>query len=168
MFGTFSVPTRSAQHRRQRCQRPVTRTRQTGSIPSTIEEPPVDGAGDCAIRLMRAYERENVMNAVLLTGAGFSHNWGGRLAREMNTAVALTLPSHNHLADLLHRNPNFEEALTELQNETAISARPGVADRLQRLEMAIVEAFAEQESRSRIIQFLQRSEICTTGISRIV
>jgi hypothetical protein len=83
------------------------------------------------------------MNAVLLTGAGFSHNWGGRLAREMNTAVALRLQTDHHLAALLHRNPNFEGALTELQNEAAISARPGVADRLQRLEMAIVDAFAE-------------------------
>jgi hypothetical protein len=48
------------------------------------------------------------MNAVLLTGAGFSHNWGGRLAREMNTAVALRLQTDHHLAALLHRNPNFE------------------------------------------------------------
>jgi hypothetical protein len=55
------------------------------------------------------------MSAVLLTGAGFSHNWGGRLAREINTAVAMRLEHDNHLADLLHRNPNFEEALTELQ-----------------------------------------------------
>jgi hypothetical protein len=47
------------------------------------------------------------MNAVLLTGAGFSHNWGGRLAREINTAVAMRLEQDSHLADLLHRNPNF-------------------------------------------------------------
>jgi hypothetical protein len=83
-----------------------------------------------------------VMNAVLLTGAGFSHNWGGRLAREINTAVAMRVEHDNHLADLLHRNPNFEEALTELQNEVATSARPGIAERLQRLETAIVDAFA--------------------------
>jgi hypothetical protein len=82
------------------------------------------------------------MNAVLLTGAGFSHNWGGRLAREINTAVAMRLQNDAPLADLLHRNPNFEEALTELQNEVATSARPGTAERLQKLETAIVDAFA--------------------------
>jgi hypothetical protein len=82
------------------------------------------------------------MNAVLLTGAGFSHNWGGRLAREINTAVAMRLQNDEHLSDLLHRNPNFEEALTELQNEVAPSARPATADRLKKLETAIVDAFA--------------------------
>ena len=59
------------------------------------------------------------MAAVLLTGAGFSRNWGGRLAKEVNTAIALRVQSDQHLADLLHRNPNFEEALTELQNKVA-------------------------------------------------
>lgn len=83
------------------------------------------------------------MNAVLLTGAGFSHNWGGRLAREINTAVALRLQNDRDLADLLHRNPNFEEALTELENECATSARPGAQQRLQKLETAVVDAFGE-------------------------
>jgi hypothetical protein len=54
----------------------------------------------------------------------------------------MRLEHDNHLADLLHRNPNFEEALTELQTEAATSARPGVPERLQRLEMAIIDAFA--------------------------
>jgi hypothetical protein len=82
------------------------------------------------------------MNAILLTGAGFSRNWGGRLAGEVNTAVAMRLEGDAYLADLLRRNPNFEEALTELQNEAAIG-RPGASDRLQKLEMAIVEVFAD-------------------------
>jgi len=86
------------------------------------------------------------MNAVVLTGAGFSHNWGGRLAREINTAVAMRLQDDNHLADLLHRNPNFEEALIELQNEAATSARPGTAERLQKLETAIADAFTTMNS----------------------
>jgi len=81
------------------------------------------------------------MNAVLLTGAGFSHNWGGRLAR--NSAVAMRLQGDRDLADLLRRNPNFEEALTELQNECAVSARPRACERLEKLEAAIVAAFGE-------------------------
>jgi len=93
------------------------------------------------------------MNTILLTGAGFSHNWGGPLAREFNTTVALRLQNDPYLADLLHRNPNFEEALTELQNEAATSARPGVAERLQRLETAIVDAFAEMNRNLGIASF---------------
>jgi hypothetical protein len=93
------------------------------------------------------------MNTILLTGAGFSHNWGGRLAREFNTTVALRLQNDPYLADLLHRNPNFEEALTELQNEAATSARPGVAERFQRLETAIVDAFAEMNRNLGIASF---------------
>src|ERR1700686_5667654 len=83
------------------------------------------------------------MAAVLLTGAGFSRNWGGRLAKEGNTAIALRVQSDQHLADLLHRNPNFEEALTELQNEVATSARFGSPERLQKLETAIVDVFGD-------------------------
>ncbi|MGA7261496.1 MAG: hypothetical protein WBX30_11470, partial [Stellaceae bacterium] len=86
---------------------------------------------------------EVAMAAVLLTGAGFSFNWGGRLAKEVNTAIALRVQEDAHLADLLHRNPNFEEALTELQNACAISVRPRTAEQLRRLETAIVEVFAD-------------------------
>ena len=80
------------------------------------------------------------MNTVLLTGAGFSANWNGRLAREVNTAVALRVSNDTNLAALLHRNPNFEEALAELQNRVARSA-PGAKEQLQRLEAGIVAVF---------------------------
>jgi hypothetical protein len=78
----------------------------------------------------------------LLTGAGFSFNWGGRLAREVNTAVARQLGNVPNLAALLHRNPNFEEALAELQNATAISTR-GAHEQLQQLEAEIIDVFAD-------------------------
>jgi hypothetical protein len=83
------------------------------------------------------------MGAVLLTGAGFSRNWGGRLAKEVNTSVAMRVQNDPYLADLLHRNPNFEEALTELQNACAISVRQETAEQLRRLEAAIVDVFAD-------------------------
>jgi hypothetical protein len=81
------------------------------------------------------------MNAVLLSGAGFTHNWGGRLAREMNTAIALRLQGDRDIAELLYRNPSFEEALAELQNACATSSRPDAQESLKRLEAAIVDAF---------------------------
>ena len=83
------------------------------------------------------------MAAVLLTGAGFSRNWGGRLAKEVNTAITMRVGSDPELALLLHRNPNFEEALTELQNEVATSGRVGSPGLLQNLETAIVDVFGD-------------------------
>jgi hypothetical protein len=83
------------------------------------------------------------MAAVLLTGAGFSRNWGGRLAKEVNTAIAMRVGNDQELARLLHRNSNFEEALTELQNEVATSSRLGSPELLQKLETAIVEVFGD-------------------------
>src|SRR5260370_22672559 len=93
------------------------------------------------------------MNGVLLTGAGFSFNWGGRLAKEMNTAIALKLQNDSYLADLLRRNPNFEEALTELQNECAISSRSGSRERLKKLETARIDAFAEMNKHLAAAEF---------------
>jgi hypothetical protein len=58
MFGTLSVPTQSgstgksavngAQHARHRRPRAATHRAARESMVSTIEEPPFDGAGDCA------------------------------------------------------------------------------------------------------------------------
>lgn len=93
------------------------------------------------------------MNSVLLTGAGFSYNWGGRLAREFNTAVAMRVQGHPELADLLRRNPNFEEALAELQNECATSARSEARQRLDELESAIVGAFREMNHNLAAVPF---------------
>ena len=82
------------------------------------------------------------MAAILLTGAGFSFNWGGKLAKELNTAIMMKVQDDPLLADLLRRNPNFEEALTELQNAAATSARADAGERLRRLETVIVDVFA--------------------------
>jgi hypothetical protein len=98
------------------------------------------------------------MNSVLLTGAGFSANWGGRLAREVNTAVARRVSDDAYLAALLDRNPNFEEALAELQNATAIST-PGAKEQLQRLEAGIVHVFNDMNGHLSIATFSFRPEI---------
>ncbi len=98
------------------------------------------------------------MNTVLLTGAGFSANWNGRLAREVNTAVALRVSNDTNLAALLHRNPNFEEALAELQNRVARSA-PGAKEQLQRLEAGIVAVFDDMNKHLSTETFSFRPEI---------
>jgi hypothetical protein len=98
------------------------------------------------------------MNTVLLTGGGFSANWGGRLAREVNTAVARRVSNDANLAALLHRNPNFEEALAELQNAAARSAL-GADEQLQRLEAAIVSVFDDMNAHLSVATFSFRPEI---------
>jgi hypothetical protein len=98
-----------------------------------------------------------MMNTVLLTGAGFSANWGGRLAREVNTAVARRVGDDANLAALLHRNPNFEEALAELQNAAAIST-PGAKEQLQRLEAGIVDVFDNMNRHLSAAPFSFRAE----------
>ena len=98
------------------------------------------------------------MNTILLTGAGFSFNWGARLAREVNTAVALKVSDDANLAALLDRTPNFEEALAELQNAAARSA-PGAKEQLQRLEAGIVDVFDDMNARLSVATFSFRAEI---------
>ena len=71
---------------------------------------------------------------VLLTGAGFSRNWGGRLAREMweeifsHPAVQLR-PA---LRMLLVRTPLFEDALTNIDGVTIVERK--------RIDTMLVEA----------------------------
>ncbi len=77
------------------------------------------------------------MKAALLTAAGFTRNWGGWLASEMNTAIADRIQGDADLVKLLHSIPNFEEALSVLQSDTSAA---GIA-RLKRLENAIAGAF---------------------------
>src|SRR5947208_735516 len=68
---------------------------------------------------------------VLLTGAGFSRNWGGRLAREMweeifsNPAVQRR-PS---LRTLLLRVPMFEDVLAETTDPKAYDEMPKIQSR---------------------------------------
>jgi hypothetical protein len=84
---------------------------------------------------------------------------GGRLAREVNMAVARRVGNDPGLEALLHRNPNFEEALAELQNAAAIST-PGARDQaLSGYLIAIREArrrVARSYCRHRIPPFARR------------
>ena len=98
------------------------------------------------------------MNTILLTGAGFSFNWGARLAREVNTAVARRVSNDANLAALLHRSPNFEEALAELQNAAALST-PGAKEQLQRLERGIVDVFDDMNAHLSVATLSFRPEI---------
>jgi hypothetical protein len=54
-------------------------------------------------------------NFVLLTGAGFSKNWGGFLAREITSALMGRLQNTPYLLQALNR-ANFEDVLSQVQS----------------------------------------------------
>jgi ATP-dependent DNA ligase len=58
------------------------------------------------------------MSAILLTGAGFSANWGGRLAREVNTASSLQYSDHQ-----IDRGADFHRLAGERGHEGIVSKR---------------------------------------------
>jgi hypothetical protein len=51
------------------------------------------------------------MTHILLTGAGFSRNWGGWLAKELEGDLLARLASHEQLRRLIQNSENYEEAL---------------------------------------------------------
>jgi hypothetical protein len=79
------------------------------------------------------------MNCVLLTGAGFSKNWGGRLAREVTNDLMSRLQGNQHLLQLLNR-ANFEDVLAQVQGEIGSSNRES-ENRLNLLQDAITSVF---------------------------
>ena len=51
------------------------------------------------------------MNCILLLGAGFSRNWGGRLATEVRAELQSVLRADQYLARLIQQR-DFETALS--------------------------------------------------------
>ena len=58
------------------------------------------------------------MTRILLTGAGFSYNWGGMLASEVFSYVIGCDEIDDELRRLLWRDRNFEDVLAALQRAT--------------------------------------------------
>ena len=105
------------------------------------------------------------MTHVLLLGAGFSRNWGGRLASEIfDSLIAFPeIRRDEYLLDLLWKSRNsggFENALAELQS-AFVRDPTRFEDRLNRLQSAVLgtlqlmnDAFFELED----IEFQQLQE----------
>ena len=67
------------------------------------------------------------MTFLLLTGAGFSHNWGGPLASEVFNAVLADKNIDEHTRDLLFASRGaFETVLADLQVSKAQKTRSGM------------------------------------------
>jgi hypothetical protein len=80
----------------------------------------------------------------LLLGAGFSRNWGGWLANEVRSDLAMRLEAHPYLAELLNRHRNFEDALRQIQTEFVTSRNTNLAaERLCTFQYALTATFDE-------------------------
>jgi hypothetical protein len=94
------------------------------------------------------------MNCVLLTGAGFSKNWGGRLAREVTNDLMSRLQGNQHLLQLLNR-ANFEDVLAQVQGEIGSSNRES-ENRLNLLQDAITSVFDRMNHQFEVTWLLRR------------
>jgi hypothetical protein len=84
------------------------------------------------------------MSFVLLTGAGFSHNWGGWLANEVfEYLLGCTEINETHRQILwdCKRAGGFEDALAQLQQNYNLQKSPADGKALQDMEAAIVGMF---------------------------
>lgn len=71
---------------------------------------------------------------LLLTGAGFTYNWGGWLAKELEGDLLGRLTSHPALQRLVQNATNFEEALDTARRSIA-------SDQVRVLEATIKDSF---------------------------
>lgn len=79
---------------------------------------------------------------ILLTGAGFSRNWGGWLAKELEGDLLARLANDDELRKLVQTSTNYEEAL-EIARGVGFG-RPSLGpEATKRLEEAIKESFWE-------------------------
>jgi hypothetical protein len=80
------------------------------------------------------------MTHILLTGAGFTRNWGGWLAKELEGDLLARLATHEQLRRLVQNSANYEEALGKARNPgySGVGVSPA---QLKTLEDAIKESF---------------------------
>jgi hypothetical protein len=82
------------------------------------------------------------MSNILLLGAGFSRNWGGQLATEVRSDIAIRLEGDQYLSDLLNKHDSFENALEQVQVEYVTHRNSDWAtQRLRSFQAAITATF---------------------------
>ncbi|OIQ93598.1 hypothetical protein GALL_244460 [mine drainage metagenome] len=88
------------------------------------------------------------MTSLLLIGAGFSRNWGGWLASQVDEHLPTTPEVHQNaeLLSLLNRAQGFESALAQVQREYALRSTEANLANLQALQKAIRKMFADMDA----------------------
>jgi len=92
---------------------------------------------------------------ILLTGAGFSRNWGGWLANEVFESLIGGVDEHlRHLLwQSKRRGGGFEDALAELEQQVRLSGNDTVKKQLVDLQTAIVGVFNAMNEAFKRTQF---------------
>lgn len=91
------------------------------------------------------------MNHILLLGAGFSNNWDGWLASQVNDHLPTSshIRSDPYLQDVLRRTTDkggFEAALTEVQDNYNRTKSAKDLQHMQNIQAAIADMFADMEA----------------------
>ena len=105
---------------------------------------PVELPAIISVRLIiMRFDLQHFNKKVLLTGAGFSRNWGGRLAREMWEEIFShrAIQQRPTLRTLLLRTPFFENALAEITDAKAYDEQDRTV-----MELAVGEAFERMDA----------------------
>jgi len=85
------------------------------------------------------------VNCILLLGAGFSRNWGGRLATEVRAELQSVLHADQYLARLVQQR-DFETALSIVQGEYDQRQSPQTEQRLRTMQDAISGVFGRMNA----------------------
>jgi len=93
------------------------------------------------------------VNCILLLGAGFSRNWGGRLATEVRAELQSVLHADQYLARLVQQR-DFETALSIVQGEYDQRQSPQTEQRLRTMQDAISGVFGRMNA-----AFMRRSSM---------
>lgn len=91
-------------------------------------------------------------NFVLLTGAGFSKNWGGFVAREITNVLMSRLQNNPYLLQALNRG-NFEDVLSQVQSEYLATRTAENQNRLDAMQGALSDVFGRMNAHLAATQF---------------
>ena len=115
------------------------------------------------------------MPNILLTGAGFTRNWGGWLAKELEGDLLGRVHGNERLRMLLQNSDSFEEALLSLQQEAKradgqssahlTQLRQAIAESFQAMNLALADRGGlefSQDRRLSVMSFLAKFDVIFT------
>jgi SIR2-like domain len=107
------------------------------------------------------------MSHILLTGAGFTRNWGGWLAKELEGDLLARLANDPELRKLVQSSINYEQAL-EIARHVGFGRAGLGPEAVKRLEEAIKESFWAMNTALAQKEFIDLSEEGTPAIQEFL
>jgi len=112
------------------------------------------------------------MRHLLLTGAGFSHNWGGYLASEAFEYLLSITEADDDLRGVLWRDKQqgfgFEDTLTKLQHKYEKDWDPQTEQDLQNLTSAVQRMFADMARAFSRVPFEPQTTDTKAGVANFL